>query len=278
VDEGQDFLEEHFRLLKDLCRVRPDREPNIYVFYDDAQNFLGRKRPNWLSIGLNVRGGRSYVMSHCFRNTCPIVEAAFNILYGSCANGEGEIPTKEFGDITTLEEKQAIVQEQGFWRVRFAYRDGEPPKLTLAVSPEAEAREIVTRLRWLIEKQRVRPQDILILGFSRNRIRAIAEAVSAAKIGGVAGLHLAFHERDQLLGRRSMLTLSTTVSAKGYDAYCVLIASGNEFHRDVAGRVHFYVGCTRAIEYLEVFAYRREGLAIELERVLAKQKELAGRK
>ena len=110
VDEGQDFLEEDFRLLKELCRVQPNHEPNIYVFYDDAQNFLGRKRPNWLSVGLNVRGRRAHVMSHCFRNTCPIVEAAFNVLYGSCANGEGEIPTKEFGDIALLEEKHAIAR------------------------------------------------------------------------------------------------------------------------------------------------------------------------
>jgi hypothetical protein len=279
VDEGQDFLEEDFRLLKELCRVQPNHEPNIYVFYDDAQNFLGRKRPNWLSVGLNVRGGRTHVMSHCFRNTCPIVEAAFNVLYGSCANGEGEIPTKEFGDIATLEEKHAIAREEdGFWRVGFAVRDGQPAKLTVASSPSAETQEIVTRLRWLVENQRVRPQDILVLAFSRNRIEAIASALANTKINGVEGLHIAFREQDKLLGQRSTLTLSTTASAKGYDAYCVLLASGNEFDRDVIGRINFYVGCTRAIEYLEVFAYRNEGLAGELGQVLARQKELAERK
>jgi hypothetical protein len=100
---------------------------------------------------------------------------------------------------------------------------------------------------------------------------AIAAAVANAKIGGVEGLHVAFREQDKLLGQRSILTLSTTASAKGYDAYCVLLASGNEFDRDVIGRINFYVGCTRAIEYLEVFAYRNEGLAAEFGRVLARQ-------
>lgn len=94
VDEGQDFLEEDLRLLKELCRVQPDHEPNIYVFYDDAQDFLGRKRPNWLSVGLNVRGGRANVMSQCFRNTRPIVEAAFNVLYGSFATERARFPRK----------------------------------------------------------------------------------------------------------------------------------------------------------------------------------------
>ena len=58
-------------------------------------------------------------------------------------------------------------------------------------------------------------------------------------------------------------------SAKGYDAYCVLLASANEFTQDVMGRASFYVGCTRAIEYLEVFACDKKGLAGELEAVLA---------
>lgn len=273
IDEGQDFLEEDFRLLKELCRVAPGHEPNLYVFYDDAQNFLGRKRPNWLSVGLNVRGGRANVMSQCFRNTRPIVEAAFNVLYGTFANGEGGVPTKEFGDISSLEEKKLITHEDGYWRVGFAVRNGNAPRLSMAASAAAEIQEIVTRLRWLIEEQRVRPQDILVLSMKKYRIEAIATAVTNAKIKGVDALHVAFREQDKLLGQRSHLTLSTTASAKGYDAYCVLLASGNEFERDVIGRISFYVGCTRAIEYLEVFAHRNEGLVVEWERVLARQKE-----
>lgn len=170
VDEGQDFSEEDFRLLTALCRVAPGHEPNLYVFYDDAQNFLGRKRPNWRSIGLIIRGGRAHVMSQCFRNTRPIVEAAFNVLYGSFANGAGQVPTKEFSDLATLEEKPGIVHENGFWRVHFAVREGLPAKLTLTQSREAETREIIARLKWLIEVQRVRPQDILIPRNASNKL------------------------------------------------------------------------------------------------------------
>lgn len=276
VDEGQDFQETDFLILKELCRSVGDHSPSLYIFYDDAQNFLGRKRPNWSTLGLNVRG-RSFVMTQCFRNTRPIVEAAFNVLYGGCAEAGQDLPTQAFGDLSTLKEKHAIVREDdGFWRIAFAVREGLPARLELAPNAAEETRQIVARVRWLVEVQRVRPQDILVLGFSRSRIEAIAQAIGEAAIRGIERLHVSFREQDQLLGARGQLSLSTTASAKGYDAYCVLLASGNEFPRDAAGRISFYVGCTRAIEYLEVFAYRQEGLVSEFERILRRQKEITG--
>ena len=69
---------------------------------------------------------------------------------------------------------------------------------------------------------------------------------------------------------RGQLTVSTIASAKGYDAFVTLIASANEFLTDVRGRASFYVGCTRAIEHLEVFAYKSSGLAAEYEAVVRK--------
>ena len=166
------------------------------------------------------------------------------------------------------------VTDNGFWRVKFAVRHGQAPRLSMATSSSAEIEEIVKRLRWLIEEQKVRPEDILVLGMTKGRIERIAEAVAVAKINSVEGLH-AFREQDKLLGQRSTLTLSTTAAAKGYDAYCVMLASAHEFDRNLVRRTNFYVGCTRAIEYLEVFAHRNEGLVIEWERVLARQRELA---
>ena len=87
------------------------------------------------------------------------------------------------------------------------------------------------------------------------------------------GVHVASDEKqkDQPLNHKGKLTLSTVASAKGYDAYCVLLASANEFVSDVKGRASFYVSCrscTRAIEYLEVFAYEKKGLVIEMEMCL----------
>jgi superfamily I DNA and RNA helicase len=273
VDEGQDFLEEEFRLLKELCRVQDGQEPNLYVFYDDAQNLYGRSRPNWQSLGLNVRGGRSFVMTQCFRNTRAIVEATFNVLYGSCAPPQAQVPTKVFGDLGSLEQKGLIENDEGFWRVRFTKREGMKPRLSLANTMQQENELLISRLRWLIEEQEVRPEDIQVLAFTRQRVEELAEAVRVARVPAISGVHVAFNEKDKPLGQKGHLTLSTVASAKGYDAYCVLLASANEFTTDVTGRASFYVGCTRAIEYLEVFAYENKGLVSEMETVLARIKD-----
>jgi hypothetical protein len=272
VDEGQDFLEEEFRLLKELCRVRDGGEPSLYVFYDDAQNLYGRARPNWQSLGLSMRGGRSFVMTTCFRNTAPIVEATFNVLYGSCAAAGAAVPTREFGDITTLEQKQLVARTNGLWRTRFASRDGDSPRLTIAQSAADESQRVVARLRWLLGEQMVRPQDILVLSHTRQRVLQLTDAIVAARLPAVSGLHIAFEDKDRPLGQVGKLTLSTVASAKGYDAFAVLLVSANEFPTDVTGRAHFYVGCTRAVEYLEIFASDSRGLAEEMRAVLRRMK------
>jgi hypothetical protein len=269
VDEGQDFLEGDFRLLKGLCRTEPEGEPNLCIFYDDAQNLLGRARPNWKSLGLTILGGRSHIMTECFRNTRPIIETAFNVLYGRFAGSREGVPTREFGDVGTLEEKGLIEDRGDRFEVRFAVRDGMKPRLTVAADVDEERCLLVERLRWLIEDQRVRPEDLLVLAHSWNRIWGLAEAIRSAEISSIVQVHVARDDQDRILKRRGCLPLSTVASAKGYDAYCTLLASANDFPTDIMGRASFYVGCTRAIEYLEVFAHQRSGLVGEMEAALS---------
>jgi len=271
VDEGQDFLEEDFRLIKGLCRTPTGGEPNLAIFYDDAQNLLGRVHPNWKSLGLDLqRGRRSQVMTQCFRSTRPIVEASFNILYGRFGGSKVGVPTKLFADVATLEEKGLIEDVGDHYEVRFAVRGGMPPRLTIAPDLREEHRLMVERLRWLVEEQRVKPEDILVLAQSWGRVVGFAKAVESAALPSISEVHVAKTDQDRHLRRRGCLALSTVASAKGYDAYCVLMVSANDFPTDVTGRASFHVGCTRAIEYLEVFAHQKSGLVAEMERALGR--------
>jgi hypothetical protein len=267
VDEGQDFLEDEYRLLKELCRVDEGAEPSLFVFYDDAQNLYARQRPNWQSLGVNIVG-RSHVMSECFRNTRPIVEFAFNILYGSFASNGASLPTKAYGDIATLEQKGLLRHVDGRWHVEFARRTGQKPRLTVAPGRPKQWQALVARLRWLIEEQDVRPEDVHILVYYRNSVDKLLAVLEAARLPSIEGIHVATTKKDELLHKRGWLSISTVASAKGYDAYCVLLANTDEFPTDVQGRASFYVASTRAIEYLEMFASSRLGLVSEIEQAV----------
>lgn len=270
VDEAQDFLEEEFQLLKELCHLEnPDKEPNLFIFYDDAQNLYARERPNWRqSFELKVKG-RSHVMAECYRNTRQIVEPAFNVLYGTFTNDQANIPTKAFGDIETLKKKKLLKKEGKIWRVHFSKREGLTPTVTIAENRKDQWKKMVEQIRWLTEEQQVRPEDILILVYYNNLVDEVVSAIKSAQFREVQGIHIATQAKNELLFQPGCVSVSTVASAKGYDAYCVLIPSVNEFPTDVIGRVSFYVACTRAIEYVSVFATSPYRLAGEMKKAIA---------
>ena len=193
-------------------------------------------------------------------------ESAFNVLYGTYAEDKAKRPTKAFRDLATLVEKGLLKEVEDRYLVKFARRSGVARSVTLVDGEFAENEFVLSRLRWLIEEQDVRPEDILVLSMKKERIERLARFVESAAVPSIPPVHLAFKEKDELLGQRKRLTFSTVASAKGYDAYCVLLVSANESKLDVEGRASFYVGCTRAIEYLTVSGYARQGLVKELHR------------
>jgi superfamily I DNA/RNA helicase len=65
------------------------------------------------------------------------------------------------------------------------------------------------------------------------------------------------------------ITVSTIASAKGYDASYVLLVALDDFPDDVEGRASFYVGCTRAREWLDVSASNTTPLVRKFEASLA---------
>jgi len=188
VDEGQDLTVLEYVLLKELCRVESGQEPNLYVFYDDAQNLYGRKRPNWTTLGLNLRGARSTVITQCHPNTRQIVDVGINVLYASAGPLEPNAPSRDFFDLAGLEDKNLVSSRDGMLRVAFASRNGHWPMFTLASDSRVETDLLIARLAILICKERVRPEDILVLGYSGRRVLEFAAAAERAKIPAVAGI------------------------------------------------------------------------------------------
>jgi AAA domain len=267
VDEGQDFHEHDYRLLLQLCARTPRGLPRALVFYDDAQNLYGRRRPTWADLGLDVRGGRSVVMDESFRNPRQVIESALNVLLGTHATDPASVKTCGFADIATLRDKNLISLKGRHIRVHFSARESDPVILSLCDGKKAEEALLASRCESLMRLDGLLPQDILVLTFRKARARQLANAIATRIAPNL--VRCAFNERDSPAVQPNRLTVSTIASAKGYDAPYVLLASLDDFPDDVEGRASLYVGCTRAREWLEVSGSSATALVREFETSLA---------
>ncbi|MCX8093900.1 MAG: AAA family ATPase [Candidatus Goldbacteria bacterium] len=258
VDEGQDLSENEYILLKDLMKPTNTGELNLIIFYDDAQNIYGRKRPNWTNLGINITG-RSWVMKDCFRNTRQIINLAYNVLLGSCAPRNVRVNTNEFADLNYL-KKLGLVEDKGNWfKVNFASRLGPRPILETFKSEDEEISWVVENVKKLVEIEHVRPEDILVMTCYRKYCDKLVENFNK-KIKGVSHIKRTYadEEKNTYIFNKDTLTISTVHSAKGYDAAVVFFVGLHdltpdiEFDEDIkiktdaGSRAMFYVGATRA--------------------------------
>ena len=178
---------------------------NYAGFEDEAHG--GLTRPSCTRVKLQYPRGTE------IRNTRQIVEAAFNTLYGTFAADKANVPTKAFGDVGTLADKGLLQRVDDYWKVNFAKRAGLPAKATLVESQAAENALVLERLSWLIKEQDVRVEDILILSYTKKRIENLARFLEQSNNDWLPDLHVAFKEKDEIIGQRKRLTLSTVASA-----------------------------------------------------------------
>jgi hypothetical protein len=268
VDEGQDFHHGDYKILLKLCNRPDNAESRLFVFYDDAQNLYGRKRPTWSDLGLELRG-RSVVMDECFRNTRQIVEPAFNMLLGSHTESPESVKTRAFADIPTLQDKGLIKFNGSHAHVRFSNREGEAPTLHINQTWKSEDELLVDRCEQLMAEEGLLPHEILVLAFKRDRAAQIATALATRLGHDRVSQPFLEAEKDDLAIKQDRLTVSTVASAKGYDAPFVLVASIDEFTDDIEGRASLYVACTRAREWLQLSAVGTTPLVSELQRTLS---------
>jgi superfamily I DNA and RNA helicase/tRNA A-37 threonylcarbamoyl transferase component Bud32 len=261
VDEGQDFEPEEFRLLLDL--IRPDKktgEKSLVIFYDNAQNLYGRRLPTWSSdVGIDIaKGRRSRIMKQCFRNTRPIVELAFNVLLGAKAPSEMQAQTRGYADVPTLSRNNLVKELEDRWQVNFTERTGPPPRVREFSYRTQEKQWVAEEITRLIEKEQVKPEDIIVLCRTRDEATEFGHFIEQRK-QSFRGLNFPFErdKRDDYIFREHHLTVSTIHSAKGYDAWVAFLPCVDQYDNDVEGRAMFYVGATRAKLLLNISGVSR---------------------
>lgn len=247
VDESQDLSPEGFQLLLEMLRPNKNDEKNLIIFYDDAQNLYGRKRPVWKDLGIRVDvGRRSRFLSTCYRNTRETLDFAFNMLMGTGnVAAKNSVNMAQFADVANLKQRGLVESEGDNYRVRFSDRTGEPVSVKGFRSREEEKRWLFQRVKELVTREHVLPEDILIL-YPKKRIYDDLDAAfkNSTVVSGIIRPHE--EDKDNFPFSSGYLTVSTIHSAKGLGAPVVFLIGVDQCQNDAPGRAAFYVGATRA--------------------------------
>ncbi len=268
IDEAQDMGPNTLKLLAALVRPTDPAHPRrraVNIFYDDAQNIYGRRRPTWSAIGLDMQG-RSTVMRESFRSTRPITEFALNVLY-RLQPPDADADHQELVRLGLIE--RASRNGRPWWNVRFNQVEGPEPLLRKLPSLDEQIDELGRQVvRW-IRVEGVRPADICILYNGKNIAHRLREQV--APMLRAAGSDLTFVGAEGWNRAEGAVLASTSHSYKGFDSEVVVIAGVEQFiaaERGVLANT-LYVAMTRARSVLAIYAYEKAKAKPEAHRLLA---------
>lgn len=226
IDEAQDMGPNTLKLLSAIVRRKDEADGNsrsVNIFYDNAQNIYGRGTPTWSELGLDMRG-RSTVMKESFRSTRPITEFALNVLYRleppDSNSDHRELVSRGLVERTTRNDAD-------WWSVRFNQVDGPKPAFHQYINLDREFDAIGDHCRDLIEKQGVRPSDIVLIYNGKN-IKYRLETTVARKLANL-GVELSVQTNKPFERGSNLLIATTSHSFKGYDAEVVIIPAADEY-------------------------------------------------
>jgi superfamily I DNA/RNA helicase len=246
VDEVQDLSQLEMRILGMIPdsngkRVA-DQENGMFLVGDGAQSIYSR---GFTLKDCNISvANRSFVLQKNYRNTREILEAAY-----------GLISSYEFADVD--EDNIATPTPP-----HLSARHGERPYIVKAMTWEDESAFVVSKIREMLEDQRLRDEadeltapteiPISVIAFNqRDRVR-IEAALRKAQIPTT-------QLRDDVGWDNNAVKISTLESAKGHEFHAVFIVGvcqgviphggldQSEWKREAA---RLYVAMTRARDHL----------------------------
>ncbi len=237
IDEAQDFAPSWFRAA--FAMLRPETKM-VFIVGDGAQRIY-RRDFTWKELGIGIGAHNSHVLTHSYRNTYEIIEAALQVIKESPAI------TQELADAGDyLPEKQASELSHGPSPFILPFKDRN-------VEYKTVAQEIQKLLR-----NGYRPQDIAILQRYRKYSKQLANELSKQ---GLA--YQIIRPNNGIRLNSPSVKIMTLHSAKGLEFKVVFIcgledlalngAKGNEFQEKLdQERKLLYVGMTRAKDLLYI--------------------------
>jgi len=267
IDEAQDMGPSTLKLLSGLVEQTNPDDPKsraVNIFYDNAQNIYGRKKPQLTEIGLSMRG-RSTVMKESFRSTRPITEFALNVLYRLQPPGN-DPDHKELVDRGLIEATTR--NGARWWNVRFCQVEGPTPIFRKYPRHQMQIDAIGEQIvRW-IRDEGVKPCDISVLCNDNSFKNQIEETVGP-KLKAI-NARLVCDPGQGWARDENAVVASTSHSYKGYEAEIVVVGGLERFiaQRDVLPN-NLYVAMTRARSILAIYAYDKKNARPEATMLLS---------
>ena len=166
-------------------------------------------------------------MKECFRNTRQIIELAFNILLGTKSSNPLQVKNRTFSDVNYLSERNLLEKSDGFFKVNFAERLGDTPKINKFSSRSDEKKRISRKIKSLINDHNVKPEDILVLFNSSKEYEDLESLINDELQESIEGFIKNYGGKkpdvDGNIFKKNHLTISTIHGAKGYDSYIVFL-------------------------------------------------------
>ena len=297
VDEAQDMgpqrLQYLFHRAREVLDSDGKRRRRFFLFMDDSQNVYGHQPIEAFREQVDPAlsfAGRSRVMKESFRSPREILDLAFNVVLDPL--GLHDVPQPGMREFLKENElvKAGLLQRPAegrskVYRVGFTERAGAVPRIVPAKDRTHEGQELTRTLRMLTMRERVRPDDVLVVAPTRpaHWAKVLSDAgFPTVAFGGAQG-----REASELpVGDAGFVRATTLYSSKGHESpvvvFCGLedldtLEQGNEAlqtltPREVEQRKRalFYVGATRA-------SVRQYIIGLESSRFLRVAREYAER-
>lgn len=246
VDEVQDLSELEIKILAEIPNIEGEKVsklPNGLFLVGDGAQTIYKKGFALRNCGVNV-ANRSFVLQKNYRNTKEILQAAYGI-----------ISDFKFNDVDEDNIQKPTEPDM-------SSRHGERPFLVKCGSEAEETQFVVTKIKEIIEDQRLRDEanelefateiPIGVIGFNRGDRDRIFDGLRKANIPAV-------ELRDDVSWDSNAVKISTLESAKGHEFHAVFIVgveqgtiphqrlSEGEWDREAS---RLYVAMTRARDQL----------------------------
>ena len=237
IDEGQDYAQSYYDVL---CAFLSDNDEVLFVI-DEKQNIYSRKL-SWID---NMKGtkfrGRWRELKESYRLPLLILKEAnrFSKLFLPEVGLVAEPVNQQ--DIMSLSDDNKLIKAHLLWR---NLNDGDNYQ-----------EKIFDAYRWLTEKQKIHPSEIVILVSSHKEGMELVRQFEVHKIN----VNHVFEDKKTTYKNKhsfwmgdSRLKISTIHSFKGWELLNVIVLTPNHDFKEKMDSL-MYIAITRARENLIVF-------------------------